>query len=357
MKVVLLAPTPPPIGGIAMWTMRMLNAKLKNNWQVEIVDEKLIGSREVFGDKTKRKYLSEVKRCFRIWGGLKKALKDDDVKVVHSCIPATIAASLREYICACITKKYKKKFIIHFRCTIPNSIHGRLNRRIVKHLCDKSDCVIALNSQSVDYVKNISKTRVQLIPNFVDITEIENNHIIREEVKYVLYVGGVIKEKGCLDILEIAKVFPNIEFRFIGKSENIIQKEAELLPNVVLLGEKDHSTVHDEMIKADIFVFLSYFNGEGFSNALAEAMACGMPCLVSDWAANKDMIEDQGGEIVPIKSPQIAVEAFRRMFPVDRRKKQSEFNKNKVQLAYVSEIILDQYVDIYESLIKNSSKW
>ena len=52
MKVVLLAPTPPPAGGIAGWTVRMMSAKLKNNWQVVVVDEKVTGDRQVFGDKS-----------------------------------------------------------------------------------------------------------------------------------------------------------------------------------------------------------------------------------------------------------------------------------------------------------------
>lgn len=38
-KVVLLAPTPPPIGGIAAWTVRMMNATLPDDWKVEVVDE------------------------------------------------------------------------------------------------------------------------------------------------------------------------------------------------------------------------------------------------------------------------------------------------------------------------------
>ena len=56
-KVILLAPTPPPAGGIAGWTVRMLNSKLKNEWKIELVDEKLLGNREAFGDKTKKNYL------------------------------------------------------------------------------------------------------------------------------------------------------------------------------------------------------------------------------------------------------------------------------------------------------------
>ena len=53
MKVVLLAPTPPPIGGIAQWTVRMMEANLKNGWEVLGVDEKMVGKRELFGERVK----------------------------------------------------------------------------------------------------------------------------------------------------------------------------------------------------------------------------------------------------------------------------------------------------------------
>ena len=46
-KVVLLAPTPPPIGGIASWTNRMLMSKLPDGWQIGVVDEKIIGERTI----------------------------------------------------------------------------------------------------------------------------------------------------------------------------------------------------------------------------------------------------------------------------------------------------------------------
>ena len=92
-KVVLLAPTPPPAGGIAGWTVRMMNATLKNNWEVAVVDEKVIGNRQVFGEGSGRNIFTEIKRCFRIWGDLKKALRDPETEVVHSCIPS-IASSM-----------------------------------------------------------------------------------------------------------------------------------------------------------------------------------------------------------------------------------------------------------------------
>ena len=351
-KVILLAPTPPPIGGIAAWTVRMMNAKLPNNWQVEVVDEKIIGKREFFGDKTKLNIKSEIKRCCGIWKGLRKALKDNDVRVVHSCIAANTLPILREYVCACITKSRHKKFIIHFRCTVPNIVTGRLNRLALKLICRKADCIMLLNKQSEDYIRNLTYTKTVIIPNFVDNAEIFEEHIIREHIKRVLYVGGVIESKGCLDIIEVAKNFPEIEFKFIGNIEEKCKFAAEKISNIVLAGTMPHSKIIDEMNEADVFMFLTFFPGEGFSNSLAEAMAAGLPCIVTDWAANKDMIETDGGAVVPVHGIHEAIQALSYMMDKEIRKKQSNFNISKVRLKYADERVQKQYIDCYEELIK-----
>ena len=351
-KVILLAPTPPPIGGIAQWTVRMMEANLKNGWEVLVVDEKILGKREFFGDRVKHNYVDEVKRCLSIWKRLWKALKDKDVKVVHSCIAANTMPVLRELICATISKICGRKFIIHFRCTIPNIVSGQLNRLALKMICNISDCVMVLNKQSEDYVKTISSTQTCLIPNFVKLDEITHSHLINEKIERVVYVGGVIETKGCIDLIHIAKQLPDIEFRLVGNPEQKIIDEARGINNVVLTGPLNHEQVQEELAKADVFAFLSYFAGEGFSNALAEAMANGLPCIVSDWAANADMIESKGGLVVPIKNPDAASDALKQMSSSDVRKKQSEFNLTKVKNSYIDRVVLDQYVDIYESLLR-----
>ena len=98
-------------------------------------------------------------------------------------------------------------------------------------------------------------------------------------------------------MLEVAKSFPSISFRFVGNApDNIISYANDNnINNAFFVGVKPKEEVKKEMQDADVFMFLTYFYGEGFSNALAEAMAAGLPCIVTDWAANKDMIEDKGG--------------------------------------------------------------
>ena len=96
MKAVLLAPLPPPSGGIASWAKRMQTVKLKNDWNVVIVDEKVIGGRDIFGANMRKNIPTEMKRCLKIWRDLWKSLNDHEVKVVHSNIPAGFTGMLRE---------------------------------------------------------------------------------------------------------------------------------------------------------------------------------------------------------------------------------------------------------------------
>lgn len=352
MKVVLLAPTPPPAGGIAGWTLRMMHAKLKEDWTVTVVDEKVIGGREVFGSASKRNLVTEWKRCCNIWRNLKLALKDPEVAVVHSCIPSATLSMMREYVCACITKHSRKKFIIHFRCTVPNTTKGRVGKFVLKRLCQKSDMIIALNKQTYIYLQGVTNTPITLIPNFTELREINRQREIHNQVRRVLYVGGVIVEKGCLDMIRVAKAFPNIEFRMVGKIDEKIFQVAKEVKNVVLTGPKDREGVQVELADADVFMFLSYFTGEGFSNALAEAMAAGLPCIASDWAANADMIENQGGIVVPIQNPEITIVALRNIFSGSIRKQQSEFNIEKAKSVYSDSVVLSQYVDCYKKCLR-----
>lgn len=349
MKVILLGCTPPPVGGIAEWTVRMLNSKLKNDWEIVLVDAKMIGGREAFGRGTKKNYLLEFKRCNNYWRNLYKALKDDEVKVVHSCPIASTTSMLKEYVCALLTKRNSVAFISHFRCTIPNMVKSSLCKKVLVFFCNKCDHIMVLNNQSYQYLKSLTDTPITIVPNFVEEKEIVEKKEIREFVKKVLYVGGVTEDKGCLDIIETATNFPNIEFRLVGRASSDVEEQAKKYSNVTLTGVKNREELRMEYDEADVFMFLSYFKGEGFSNALAEAMAAGLPCIVTDWAANADMIEnDIGGFVVECNSPKQVVNAINNIMPQQVREMQSKHNISKVRNEYCKEKVLSTYVDIYE---------
>ena len=347
MKVVLLAPTPPPNGGIAGWTIRMLQSKLKNGWKVVVVDEKTIKRKDAYD--TSFRVITEVKRCLNIWNDLRKALLEDDVEVVQACIPARSTSMLREIISGIITKKKKKKFILHFRCTVPNMITTRIQKLIFKKLVFIADCVFVLNRASLDFVnKTVPGMKCELIPNFINSEEMDECKVHNKKLNRIVYVGGVNKNKGCDLIAEIAKELKDKEFLLIGN----VDMDVNVFPsNVKLIGEQPRNVVQSKLNDSDAFIFLTRYRGEGFSNALAEAMAHSLPCVVSDWAANADMIENKGGIVLKHYSVQDAVQAIRQMEDPRVRKEMGDWNRNKVLNSYSDKVITDMYVDAYEKLL------
>ena len=351
MKVLLLGCTPPPVGGVAAWSMRMLKTKLKEEWQISFIDERIISGREMFDGKIKYNYLSEIKRWLNIWKQTNARLKDEEVVIVHSCPTAETKSMLAEYINLLIAKRHKRKFIAHFRCTIPNMINGKLVKLVLKRFAKSCDGIIVLNKESYEYLKDITDTNCRIIPNFVDGELIVKSKDISPKVRTVVYVGGVIETKGCKTLIDVARNCEDIDFKFIGKSDNTLVDYAQDLSNVRFLGVKDKPSVMKELDDSDVFCFLSYYPGEGFSNALVEAMARGLPCITTDWAANADMIENEkGGFIVPIKDVESVIQAVNRIRSYDVRKQFSEFNINKVSRDYSERSIVDKYVDYYKEV-------
>lgn len=351
-KVVLLAPTPPPASGIASWTMRILQCGLGNNWEPIVVDEKAIGNRGVFKG-ARRNLFDEYKRTKKIWSGLKKVLKDPDVKIVQSCIAPSTLGMIREYVCMKMAKHASKKYIVHYRSTLPNYVTNGINRFVFERLSKAADMVFVLNGPSAQMIEKVVGDKYKLIPNFI-----ENNAIkkeprqINEHLKTATYVGGVTPEKGCDVIIKTARKCPDITFRLVGEISDAIAGE-KVPSNVILTGSKNHDAVVKELEMADVFLFLSRFKGEGFSNALVEAMASGLPCIVTDWAANADMVLNQKcGIVVQESSSEVLMDSLNKMAKASVRKSMSHNCIERAQNEYSQDCVIKQYVCAYEELIK-----
>lgn len=352
MKAVLMAPLPPPVGGIASWAESLLSREFPDGWTLLSVDEKILGPREVYGEGTRFRFWDEVKRTLGIWRNLWKTLSDKEAVVVHANTSATVPGMFRELVSAGITHLRGRKFLIEYHCTLPNEIRTRGKHIFFKLLSSASDGLIVLNQASVEYAEERTSTPVYLIPNFIESEYLAEKKTVAPRVKTALYTGGVAGMKGCLDIVKAAKSYPDVEFVLMGRVAPDVAA-VELPANVKLTGVVDRKQVLQALLQADLFLFCSRMSSEGFSISLTEAMSAGLPCIVTDWAANADMVENQGGIVIPISDVDALKEALGELLDdAPRRQAMSDFCIRKVRDNYTDTIILKKYAAAYAAALK-----
>ena len=349
MKVAILAPLPPPTGGIGTWALRVAKALPAFGCDVVLVDEGLIGGREFFGEKAKKKILQEWKRCRIIWNGLRTALEDLEVQIVHTNIPASLGGMMRELVCLRIAKGANRRFIVHFHCTLDDELVSTFQSLLIKVICSHADGVITLNEKSRNYVTQTTGKVPWMVPNFITASEISVPKSHEGPVHRVLFVGGVCEDKGIKDFFAVAQRFPGVEFMAIGRIEKGV---ADVAPaNVILTGPLDHSDIASALAEADVFFFLSHYRFEGFSVALTEAMAAGLPCVVTDWAANADMVGDGGGFVVQPGDIDACERALKILDDSNIRACQGKRNIAKVKNEYFENIVLEQIIGLYSETV------
>lgn len=348
-NILLISHFPPPIGGIATWTKRVLESNLSNEYNITLINSNTIDGRDPF-KHPERSLISELKRARKIFKEEKQILKNQHIDIIHTNIPCTLYGMLREMIVARIAKRKAVPVILHCHCTVPNAIKNKRLLFVFKRLLKLCKGVIVLNQASKDFVNDISPIYCEIIPNFIMDDEIlKEEKIINETISNVCYIGGVALKKGCELIVRLAKEYPNINFNLVGNINKEIL-DMDRSANLILHGVQNKEYVYSVLKENDVFLFLTKYWGEGFSCSLTEAMGMGMPCIVTKWAANVDMIEDNGGFSIDIDDYDSLKIKFDKIMDKDIRKKFSLFNVEKAKNEYSREVIIKKISKFYENI-------
>lgn len=337
-----------PQGGIGTWTEIFLQVYDKREHYVEVVNISPIGKRRKQVN-SKRNLLEEIVRTKRIFASLSKTLKSQRFDVTHINSACGTYGIIRDYLCAKRIKKNKVKVVTHFRCDIEFQIgHNRIARRYLRKLINITDELLVLCENSRKFINDNYLRDAKKVQNFIDGSILcSKDHIIREKIEKAFFVGYIQKEKGCFEIFEIAKRFPDIQFVLAG----LVQKDFQILKkpeNIQLLGGIHKDEVFRRMDEADIFIFPTH--SEGFSNALAEAMARGLPIITTPVGANSDMIEDKGGIITEVGDVAGIEQALLTMMSPEVRKQMSIWNVNKVRNYYTADRVVEKLFKIYKEV-------
>lgn len=231
---------------------------------------------------------------------------------------------------------------------------GRLKKAVFWQLLDKpffrkAAAIVALTKSEAESVRQMGLTnRVEVIPNGVDVSDFERGSS-REELEsefprmrnriLVLFMGRIHPKKGLPGLVtafdRVNAEYPNALLVVAGPDEGghrtkVEQqvRERELEESVLFTGPVFGDKKVGLLRSSDIFVLPSH--SEGLPIVVLEALACGLPVVLTD-KCNVPQVARAGAGIETSTSPYRIAEALRDLLSDDLARLQ--MGKNAYQLA------------------------
>lgn len=173
---------------------------------------------------------------------------------------------------------------------------------LTKVLFSHADVITAVSKEIGKTLTNslkINEDKIKVIENGYDCecireemvkypqTGVKNKELVKEEGKIIVTVGRAVEQKGQWHLIrafsEVVKEVPQAVLYIIGDGP-LTGYLADLINiynlngHVILTGRCDNPFWY--LAAADIFILPSLW--EGYPNALAEAVCCGVPCIATD---------------------------------------------------------------------------
>ncbi len=217
--------------------------------------------------------------------------------------------------------------------------------------------------------ESINPEKISVVYNGVDLRQLAplvKNPFVGEDwaraPQIITCVANVRRIKG-IDVLlrcaqRVCREFPDAIFLIAGSlyereySQEIQQmiRSMNLEKSIRLLGFVEDPVPLLKMSNA--FCLLS--RSEGFSNALLEAMACGVPSVATCVGGNPEAIQDgANGFLVPSEDDQAAAERLLFLLRNPARAAEiGEAGRNTVHTRFSADTMINQLLNIYELMAK-----
>jgi glycosyltransferase involved in cell wall biosynthesis len=169
-------------------------------------------------------------------------------------------------------------------------------------------------------------------------------HIMKDHVTFLHSAG------------KLNKAYPEIHFVLVGqgvdKNNHLLIKlieDLKIAKNVHLLGKR--MDVDEITAGLDIACSSSSW-GESFSNAIGEAMACGVPCIVTD-VGDSAWIVGETGIVVKPRDKKAFTDAMITLIKMSSEERMGlgKLARNRIIEHFSINIVVKQYEDLYRDIL------
>lgn len=326
-KILVVGQTPPPYGGQAMMTYRLINAELK--------DIRIYHVRMAFSDSMAsrgRAGLGKILHMFSVVFRTIIAKYRFRIDIIYYMpVGNSLNPLLRDICILMIVRRFFSKTIFHFRAAGVSEFVKQQNRFLKKLAFlsyDKPDLAIQLSSRNPNDGKYFHASHTVVIWNGLEDVAQKYLPINRKPNKQVtiLYVGIIGETKGIWILLNSIRILRQkkyeVKLNVVGdvSSELLRQnidefcRKNEIDDIVTLPGVKSGDALWKYYADADIFCFPSFFESESFGNVAVEAMMFELPVVATLWRGIPDIVCDgHTGLLIPIKSPEETASALEKL--------------------------------------------
>lgn len=302
MKIVYIAPLPPPLAGHSL-AAKVLHDYLQLSHEVAAVD---------FNKESFVEGISGFKRVFEVLGILKEiARKKKNADVIYLTISESFAGNVKDIFTYIICGEKLNRMYIH--------LHGgsikrllwdkypllyKINRFFIKKM---AGVIISGESHMEVFSDMIDRKRIYSIPNFAldelfATDEQINLKFAEKEPLRVLYMSNMIDKKGYNELATAYIALPpviqtRIKLDFAGRFELETQKTEFLekiagFPNMQYHGMVSNDAKRDLFFQAHAFCLpTSFFEGQPIS--ILEAYAAGCVVVTTGQSGILDVFTDQ----------------------------------------------------------------
>ncbi|MEM6517395.1 MAG: glycosyltransferase family 4 protein, partial [Bacteroidota bacterium] len=234
----------------------------------------------------------------------------------------------------CYNKLFKKTLKYHV-------LSNQMKERLIKYGIKNQD--IKVIPPSIDL--NLFKRNNSNLSNFsktVNILTVARLHWIKG-LQYTLQALSILRNQGV-----------KFKYHIIGDGSEMLPlkfavNQFELNKNVIFLGKLEQKEVKEHLQNSDIYI--QYSLEEGFCNAVLEAQAVGLLCIVSNAEGlSENVIHEETGWVVPKREPHLLAKKIIEVIKLDQKQKEN-IRKNatkRVKERFNLDLQLEKFLRFYE---------
>jgi len=257
-------------------------------------------------------------------------------------------AYIMQDVCVWLAKKIANNIPIissqHATIWHEGIIHNLYINSVSRHFLKYFDAHHVLNAADYETYKDWNIPNVHLVPNGVNITEFKQSKRDKSDNFTILFVGRLGHQKGVQTLLDAIKILElrgsssAIEITFeicgTGPLKNIVDDFALHRSNFRSHGYVSELELHSFYERSSLFVMPSL--RETFGLVALEAMASGLPLIVTNISGPRSFVNTSFAKIIPPGNPQFLADAIDWYYDL-WTKNPSEFKKMSTNARKTSE--------------------